>query len=389
MKRGWLSGPQGVLWIMAALGWTALGVGFALDSRRALFSYLAAYVWSLSVALGALCFLAIVNAMNATWPVAVRRLAEGMSATLPLFAVLFAPLFLGLSSLYPWMTPEQFRDPHTHEIVMHRLAYYNVPFFAVRWVVVFVCWIALALAFRRWSLQQEGGKGEALRRRICVAGVAGLIPLALTLSVAAFDWLMSLTPAWYSTVFGVYFFAGAFVGGIAALVVLAARLQGQGLLPELRGSHFHALGRMLLAFTAFWGYIAFFQYMLIWIANRPAEGAWFVQRAASPWRAMSVALVLGQFVIPFVVLLSFRIKRSSRLLAPVAIWILAFHYVDMYWLVMPAFASVGFRASWMDGAALLAVGASAVLCGMWLLRGRALLPVGDPALARALKYESR
>jgi hypothetical protein len=383
VKRGW------VLIILAVLGWAALALGFATDTRRTYFSYLTAYTWAITLALGALCFLAIVNAMNATWPVVVRRVAEGIAATLPAFAVLFAPIFVGMARLYPWLWPERFLDPHEHQAVTHRLAYYNVPFFVVRWLIVFACWIAFALLFRQWSLRQERGDGERLRRRICAAGVAALIPLALTLSAAAFDWLMSLTPTWYSTVFGIYFFAGSFVSGIATIVIVARWLQTRGLLPQLRTSHYHALGRLLLAFTAFWGYIAFFQYMLIWIANRPAEGAWFVQREVHAWRGISMALVLGQFVVPFLLLLSFRIKRSPTALALLALWIVAAHYIDATWLVMPSFASAGFRPSWIDAAALLSVAGSAALFGIRLSQGKASMPIGDPALAQAIEYESR
>jgi hypothetical protein len=156
----------------------------------------------------------------------------------------------------------------------------------------------------------------------------------------------------------------------------------------LRPSHYHALGRLLLAFTAFWGYIAFFQYMLIWIANRPAEGAWFVQRQVHAWRGISVALVVGQFGVPFLALLSFRIKRSPTALALLACWIVAAHYVDAYWLVMPSLPGAG-RPSWIDGGALLAMLGSAGLFGIGSLRGKALLPLGDPALAQAIEYESR
>jgi hypothetical protein len=291
--------------------------------------------------------------------------------------------------LYSWMTPEQFRDPHLHELVMHRRVYYNAAFFIVRWGIVFAIWITLAVLLRRWSLQQEWGEGQGLRRRMVRLGVAGLIPLALTSSVASFDWLMSLTPTWYSTIFGIYFFAGSFVSGLAVITLVASIAQGRAVLQGLQPSHFHALGRLLLAFTAFWAYIAYFQFMLIWIANRPMEGVWFVQREASSWRAVSIALVIGQFAVPFVLLLSYRIKRGRRRLGVLCAWILAFHYLDMYWLVMPAHTAAGARPSWTDAAALLAIGSTAVLFASLAARGRPLLPVGDPLLAKALKYEAR
>lgn len=373
---------------LAAVGWIGVGVGFGLEWRRALHAYLAAYAWGVTLALGALLFLAIVNAMNATWPVAVRRIAEQLAATLVLFAVLFVPIFVGMSELYPWMRPDSFIAPELHRLVMHRRAYYNVPFFVARWIVVFATWIGFALVLRRLSLRQELGDGAPLRQRICRGGTAALIPLALTLSVASFDWLMSLTPTWYSTVFGFYFFAGSFLGGLALVTFTSALVQGRGGL-GLRPSHYHALGRLMLAFTAFWGYIAYFQFMLVWIANRPVEGEWFRQRSSGSWYGVSVALVLGHFAVPFIVLLSYRLKRSRRFLAFIAAWIVAFHYLDSYWLVLPAFSREGFRPSWVDAAAALAIVCSAAALAVALLRRASLLSTGDPVLARALEYEAR
>jgi hypothetical protein len=375
--------------IAAGVGWAALVAGFVVDALRAFHAYLAAYIWALTLALGALIFLVIVNAMNATWPVAVRRLAEQVSGVLPVFAVLFVPIFVGLASLYPWMTPEQFRDPHVHQLVMHRRAYSNVPFFVVRWVLSFGLWIGLAVILRRCSLRQESGDGMRWRKHMIRASVAGMIPLALTLSTASFDWLMSLTPTWYSSLFGIYFFAGSFLGGLALITVLAWRAQSAGQMAELRPSHYYALGRLLLAFTAFWAYNAYFQFMLIWIANRPLEGEWYVSRESPFWLVVSIVLAIGQFVVPFVLLLSYRLKRSAASLGPLALWVIAFHYVDVYWMVMPAYATQEFRPSWIDAAALVAVGCTtwAVTCAV--LRRQAVLPVGDPLLGRALEYHSR
>lgn len=377
------------LGFLTLLGWLALALGFVLEGSRTLHAYLTVYLWALSLALGALCFLTIVNAMNATWPVAVRRLAEQIASTLPLFAVLFLPIFIGMRWLFPWMTPELFADPHLRELVEHRRAYLNPAFFSVRWVVVFSVWIALAWLARHWSLRQRREPGDPLRQRLQLLGVAGLIPLGLTLTIAAFDWLMSLTPTWYSSIFGIYFFAGSFVGGLALLTLVASWEQGHGRLTELRAPHYYALGRLLLAFTSFWAYVAYFQFMIIWIANRPTEGAWFLQRQSDSWRDVSLALIIGHFAVPFLVLLSYRIKRERRWLGLVAAWLVLFHFVDIYWLVMPACSPQAFRPDWPDLAALLAVGGSATIFARFLLRSHPLLAVGDPLLQAALDYESR
>jgi hypothetical protein len=391
-RPAWLRRPQTRSeWVgfLAVLGWLGMAVGFAVDGRRALHSYLAVYMWGLSLALGALIFLVIVNAMNATWPVAVRRLAEQLAATVPLFAVLFLPIFIGMRWLFPWMTPEAFEDPHLRELVLHRRAYLNPAFFSARWVLIFAVWIVLAWLLRHWSLRQQREPGDRLRQRLQLTGVAGLIPLGLTLTIAAFDWLMSLTPTWYSSIFGIYFFAGSFVSGLALITFVATWEQGQGRLPELRGPHYYALGRLMFAFTVFWAYTAYFQFMLIWIANRPIEGAWFVQREAGSWRGLSLALIVGHFAVPFLVLLSYRIKHDRRWLALISTWIVAFHFVDMYWLVMPAHSPQGFRPGWTDLFALFALGGTAAVFTRFLLRSHPLLAVGDPILQEALDYESR
>ena len=389
LDMAWLRRRGGGFVVLGALGWVAMGIGFAVDVRRSFYAYLTAYTWTVALAVGALCFLAIVNAMNATWPVAVRRLAEGLAATLPLFAVLFVPIFVGMSRLYPWLTPELFRDARAHDLIMHRRAYYNVPFYVVRWAIIFAVWCVFAWLFRAWSLQQEHGQGETLRHRLCVTGAAALIPLGITLSVASFDWLMSLEPTWYSTIYGLYFLSGCMLGGAALVSVVAVIVRRVDAVAQLQPSHFHALGRVLLAFTALWGYLAFFQYMLIWIANRPREGEWFVHRAAGSWRAVSIALVVGHFVVPFMLLLSYRLKRMPGFLLLLGLWIIAFRYVEAYWLVIPAYWHLTARPSWIDLAAMCALLGSSGACAVWLLRRRPLFPVGDPALARALKYDAQ
>jgi hypothetical protein len=378
-----------LLAVFAVLGWIGLAVGFVLDARHTFFAYLTAYTWALALAVGALGFLAIVNAMNATWPVAVRRLAEGIAATLPVFAVLFIPVFVGVASLYPWVHPEDFTDPHLRELVEHRRAYYNVPFWAVRWAVVFAVWIGFSWLFRRWSLRQQTGEAEMLHGRLCRAGVAALIPLGLTVTVASWDWLMSLTPTWYSTMYGFYFSAGTVVGGVALVILVAAAVSGRGDTPSLRPSHFHALGRVLLAFLSFWAYTAFFQYMLVWIANKPLEGSWFVERETGAWRQVSQALVIGHFAVPFLFLLSYRLKRSARALAALAVWMLAFRYLEAFWLVMPSHSPGRFVWGFIDAAALLALGGTGGLVGAWLLGREPLIAQGDPLLAKALEYEAR
>lgn len=386
--------------LCALVGGVGLIIGALLAPEQTLFSYLAAYVYVLSLALGALVFLTIVNAMNATWPVAIRRVVETATSTLPLLALLFVPIVLGLRVLYPWHAPEEIADPKLRELVTHRAAYLNTPFFLGRAALYFAVWIGLAVLLRRWSLAQAvrtDGHGAPrtapvpplqLKARMRALSAGGLPPLGLTLSFASYDWIMSLTPGWFSTMYGVYFFAGGFIGAIALVTLLSAGADRAGVLGPLRPSHWHALGRLQLAFVIFWAYIAYFFFFLTWIANKPEEVTWFVPRVHTSWAAVSLLLVFGHFALPFFALLPYGPKRHRAPMAAIAVWILVVHFVDVYWLVLPALHTAGVQLHWLDLAALLAVGGAVVAFAAWRARPYPLV-AADPALAAALAYESK
>ncbi len=376
-----------------AAGAVLLVIGVFVAPAQAAFSYLAAYACLLALALGTLAFLLIVNAMNARWPVAVRRLCEHATATLPLFVPLFVPVALAARTLYPWTSPGDIADAAVRKIVVHRTAWLNLPFFVTRAAIYFAIWTAIAWRLRAWSLRQDRGEAPAaLKLRMRVLSAAALPAFGLTLTFAAFDLTMSLTPDWYSSMYGVYFFAGGFIGAIAALTLLALgaeRHHAADRFAPLSTSHTYALGRLMLAFTIFWAYIAYFQFFLIWIANKPHEVTWYLPRMHGSWAAVSVLLVAGHFGLPFLLLLPYGIKRRRRPLRAIAMWILAMHFVDMYWLVLPSLHRDAFTPHFADLGALLFVGGAVVAFGAWLARGHALVPKGDPALAAALAYESR
>ncbi|AUX23729.1 hypothetical protein SOCEGT47_042590 [Sorangium cellulosum] len=374
---------------LALLGAILLVVGALADPTRFFYAYLAAHAFAVSTAVGALIFLMICHAMGATWPVAVRRLLEGIIGTLPVLALLFIPLVFGLDRLYgEWLHPESIESEHVRELVLHKTPYLNRPFFLVRTALYFVVWIAFAALLRGGSIRGDARPELAGGGRLRVISIAGLPPVGLTLSFAAFDWLMSLQPTWVSTMFPVYVFAGGFVAAIAVLTVLAFATERAGLLPVLSSSHYYALGRLLLAFTIFWAYAAFFQFMLIWIADRPEEAEFYLHRAHGPWGVVSVVMVVARFVLPFFVLLNYRIKRRPAWLSAVAAWILAAHYIDVHWLVVPDAPGERAPYHWLDIAALLAVVGPCVAFAALRLRGKPLVPVNDPALPAALRYES-
>jgi hypothetical protein len=368
----------------AAVGVVAFVIGAVVETREALFAYLAAYTYVVSTALGALLFLMICHAMNAGWPTLLRRLTEAVVGTLPVLAALFLPIALGMAAIYPWVRPETIADEHQRRLVALKAAYLHPSWFIGRTVIFFAVWILTGFWLRRWSRQTGAG---ASHRLYAASGV--LLPLiALTLSFASFDWLMSLTPTWQSTMYPVYWFAGGFIGALALLTVLTSAADAAGLIRGITDSHYYALGRLLLAFVIFWAYIAFFQLLLIWIANKPEEVTFYLDRIRGGWRVMSAVLVVTQFVVPFFVLLNYDIKRRRGPLTVIAAWILAAHYLDAHWLVMPAARPAGPPLGWVDLAALLAVAGVTVIYGVLRLRGVPMVPLHDPALPDALRYES-
>ena len=220
---------------------------------------------------------------------------------------------------------------------MHKKPYLNLPFFVLRAVIYFGVWMAVAELLRRWSIRQDQSGGHLLTRWQRRLGAGSLPLLALTLSFAAFDWMMSIDPRFYSTIFGVYWFSGSFMA-IFAVLILAGRLtltDESQFGVHLSSEHFHALGNFLLAFVAFWAYTAFSQFLLIWIANVPEEVPFYILRIRGSWGGVGAFLALFHFLVPFFVLLSRDLKRSPKALAWVAAWMLLMHWVDLYWIVMP------------------------------------------------------
>jgi len=311
-----------------ALGAISLIVALAgavLDARQAAAAFLVAYVAAVSVALGVLAMVMIAHLTTATWFGALRERAAMVLAALPGLAILGVFVLLALPVLFPWT-----RAPAT----VHQ--YLNIPFFIARWVVYWAVWIGLAELLRRTALiEAQGDVSRAARRYRRISSV-GLILLALTMTFAAFDWMMSLTPDWSSTIYGVYWFAGGMVGGLA-LLALMSRLDGRG---EMSPSASQSLGKLLLTFVLFWLYIAFAQYIVIWSGNLPREVSWYVPRTQGGWAGVALVLLLGLFLFPFLALILRTVKRSGAALAGLGALLLALHYVDTYWMTMPSLVAV-------------------------------------------------
>lgn len=358
----------------------------AYDPTRFFFSYLAAFFFFLTLSLGGLIFVLIQLVTRAGWSVTVRRLAEQAAALLPLFAVLFIPILLGGRHLYEWTHAEAVaQDP----LLQHKASYLNLSFFNLRSVFYLLLWAGLGWWFHRQSkMMAEGDPVERLRR-LQIFSAPAIVLFAVTLTFAAFDWVMSLDPHWYSTILGVYIFAGSFVSILAFLILRVQLLQYHGLLEELVTSeHFHDLGKLLFGFVVFWAYIAFSQFMLIWYAAIPEETAWYAHRLEYGWEYVTLLLAIGHFVGPFFFLLSREVKRKRLALGLAAGWLLAMHYVDIYWLILPAAPGRAFQPHLLDLTTFLAV-AGVFVIGTGILTAREpLIPRRDPRLAESLRFEN-
>jgi len=398
MNAAPFTGGRSLLARSAALGLLGLGltgVGAALDLRRALFSYLAAYTFWVGIAAAALVFLLANEAAGARWYIVVRRLLETIPSALAVLAVLFLPIALGMKELYPWAAPASAPALAGHgaaaaaaHLWEHRHPWLNVPFFLFRTVLYLVVLLAVGALMRSWSLRQDGSGDPDLTLKMRRLSAGSLPFVALAITFAAVDWQMSLSAFVFSTIFGVYWFSGSLVAAIGVLIIaVAAASKEEPLRAALNANHVHSLGKYLLAFTAFWAYIAFSQYLLIWIANLPEEVPWYLVRTDSGWKGVGVFLALFQFVLPFVILLSRPLKRRLGPLVFMSAWVIVAHYVDVYWVVMPPLSPRGPQPSWMDLAALLGVGGVAVAFVVSRLRGHPLVPARDPNLSDSLGYE--
>jgi hypothetical protein len=372
--------------VCALVGVVASALLGAANPRQFFFSWLVAFLFFLTLALGALFFVLIQYASQGGWGIVVRRIGETTFATVPVMAALFLPLLLGLSDLYSWAAP----GAAEHDALLRwKAPFLNVPFFLIRAVLYFGVWSVMALFYYRDSRRQDATGDPAVSARLRALAGPAIIVLALTQTFASIDWIMSLAPHWYSTMFGVYFFAGSFVGFIAFLSLVAVAMRRAGLLETvITAEHLHDLGKLLFAFTCFWAYIGFSQFFLIWYANLPEETIWFKARITGSWKAISILLMAGHFVIPFFYLMGRAVKRNGSTLAVGGGWLLAMHFMDIYWQVMPTLHPEGFRPSLLDVTTFVAVGGCFVAAGSWLMRRQALVPLRDPRIAESLAFEN-
>jgi hypothetical protein len=357
-------------------------VGLWTNPAQFFQSYLVAYMFVLGVTLGCLALGMVHQLSGGAWGVVIRRPIGAASRVLPVLTVLFLPLVFGMSYLYEWTHADIVAGD---EVLQHKQLYLNVPFFLIRAVFYFLVWNGLSFFLNAWSLEQDRTGDPAIARRMQLLSAGGLMGYGLTVTFASFDWLMSLEPHWFSTIYGVLIIGGQGLSALAFLIVVSAWLSRR---PPLQGiivpAHFHDLGNLMLAFVMLWAYFAFSQYLIIWSGNLPEEIAWYLHRLQTGWRAVGALLVVLHFVAPFGLLLSRAIKRQANLLVKVAYLILVLRVVDLYWLVAPEFHRDGVAVSWLDLVLPFSLSALWLGCFVWQLRGRAILPVHDPQFDEAL-----
>jgi hypothetical protein len=367
---------------VGAGGAALLLLGFFVAREQFFRAYLVGYTYWLGIALGGLALALLYHLTGGQWGTVARRILEAASRTLPALLVLFVPLLFGLDALYEWAHEEAVAaDP----LLRHKSAYLNEGAWIARAAVYFAIWIGLAWALNRWSARQDREPSVGLIVKMRRLAAPGLVLYVLTISFASMDWLMSVDPHWYSTIYGVWLLGGHGVATLAFLILVASFLSRRPpLAGVIRTVHFHDWGKLLLAFTLLWTYFSLSQFLIIWSGNIPEEVLWYDHRLHGGWQAVGLALALLHFALPFLALLSRDLKRDVKLLAPVATLLLVMHWVDYYWNVMPAYAPGDFALHWLDPVAPLALG------GLWLwlfvreLKKRPLLPVGDPNLEEVL-----
>ena len=370
---------------VGALFLAACAAGAATRPDQFFRSYLLAFVFWNGLAIGAMAVLMLQYLTGGAWGISIRRELEAATRTIPLTALAFLPLLLGLHRLYEWTHADAVA---ADEALRKKALYLNAPFFVVRTAAAFAAWLSIAYFLNKWSAEQDTrADHRAIDRKLQLLSGGGLVVYALTTTFTSVDWVMSLEPHWYSTMYGVLFMIGQGLGALALATAAVLRLSGLEPLSGFFGArHRHDLGKMMFAFTMLWAYVNFSQYLIVWSGNLPEEISWYLARFRGGWGWVGLAVLLFHFVLPFLLLLSREANRNPSTLAAAAALLLVMRFVDVAWLVLPAFSKGAFRLDWMDLAAPIGLG------GIWLgfyarnLTHRPLLPVNDPGFEEALAH---
>ena len=367
--------------IVGGVGLILCVVGAFVSTEQFFRSYLFGFLFWIGLPLGSLAILLLHHLVGGPWGFSIRRILESGIRTIPLMAILFIPILFGIHSLYEWSHTEVVKND---AILLHKAGYLNTTFFIVRSAIYFGIWIGVSFLVNRWMRRLEKSGGPVVTAGLQNFSAIALVLYFLTMTFASFDWAMSLEPHWFSTIYGVIFIVGqalaTFAFSIAVLVVLVERN------PQLKElilpGYFHDLGNFLFAFMLLWAYVSISQFLIIWSANLPEETPWYYYRAHGGWGAVPIILAFFHFVVPLFLLLMRKVKRTPKLLARVALLIIAMRIVEIFWLVAPAFHREGFHIHWLDIVAPIAIG------GIWLgfflrqFKGESVLPLNAPIIKK-------
>jgi hypothetical protein len=372
------------LFVAGGAGMLICLLGLVLNPGQFVRSYLATYLLLLGVTLGSLALVMVHQVSGGAWGVVIRRILGAATRTLPVLTALFLPIVFGMRYLYPWTDAALVAHD---EVLQWKRPYLNVPFFLVRAAIYFAVWNGIAFLLNKWSLEQDATGDPLIAKRMQKLAAGGLLGYGLTITFASFDWVMSLEPHWFSTIYGVLLMGGQALAAMAFAIIALSWLSRRAPLDQLvTPNHFHDLGNLLLAFTMLWAYFGFSQYLIIWSGNLPEEAEWYINRSAHGWQFIALALVAFHFAVPFLLLLLRATKRRGETLAKVAAVLLVMRYVDLFWLTQPAFYSERLHLHWLD--LLLPASLGLLWLGLFVyqLRGRALLPLHDPEFTEAVGH---
>ncbi|HXM93820.1 MAG TPA: hypothetical protein VOA64_06130 [Candidatus Dormibacteraeota bacterium] len=366
----------GIALLLAIVGW--------LRSPEQFFhSYLMGYMLVLGITLGSLGLVMLQHLTGGHWGIIIRRPLESATRTLPLLAILFLPIIFGMKYLYAaWLDPERVKEEPLSTL---QQSYLTAHGFLARAVIYFVIWLVLMLLFNRWSKQQDINRSDrSLRRRFKMLAGPGIILYVFAMSFAAFDWVMSLSPHWASTIYGFLFVAGQLISSMSFMIAVTVLLsQTAPMAGLIQKRHIHDLGKFLLAFVMLWAYFNFSQLLIIWSGNQPEEITFYRSRLYGQWGVVAVIVLVFHFFVPFFLLLSRDLKRNPRVLPRIAIWLMFMRLVDLFWMTRPEFTARALP-SWLD------IVVPVALVGLWLgyfafnLKKLPLLPLGEPKLAEAI-----
>ncbi len=361
-------------------------ISYIVEPTRAAYSYLTTFLFVVSIGIGSLFLVALEYASGAVWSVPFRRVSEFFSSIVPFLILLAIPLVFNLHDIFKWSQPAAVSS---EKILQGKAPYLNVPFFIIRNAVIFIFWTFFYLLIIKNSRKQDSTGEQLLTKRNITTSTIFIPFYAFTISILAIDWMMSIEPTWFSTIFGVYFFAGITMCALAvATLAVLYLLENDYLGNRISDDNVYSLGTLMFAFTAFWGYIAFSQYMLIWYGDLPEETSWFFHRWDGGWKYASIILVITHFIVPFFGLLSSKAKVNHKRLKFMSIWLIANHLFDIYWMVMPGMVVTGhtYFFSWSDLVFPVAAAGLFILLFAIMVKKHNLMPLGDPKLKRGLEF---